>query len=209
MKKIIAITIILLCSLVAFAETQENRKENPHEIRIGIADCFYSWFSYNDFFYGTIGSADLSKGYVDISGGNYDYLYTGFLFAEYQYRVNKWFGIGANLTIFGTGNTEYYHEKCQIEDYYTEKRNHGAVIYLMPVARFTYLNKKNISLYSSLGFAPGIDIYENKCNFTWAVDFTYFGMSIGKGHWFGDIELGGAIPLFFTKMIRVGVGYRF
>ena len=79
----------------------------------------------------------------------------------------------------------------------------------MPVARFTYLNKKNISLYSSLGFAPGIDIYENKCNFTWAVDFTYFGMSIGKGHWFGDIELGGAIPLFFTKMLRVGVGYRF
>ena len=106
MKKIIAITIILLCSLVTFAETRENRKENPHEIRIGIADCFYLWFSYNDFFYGTIGPADLSTGYVDISGGNYDYLYTGFLFAEYQYRVNKWFGIGANLTILGTGNTE-------------------------------------------------------------------------------------------------------
>ena len=208
MKKIITLTTILLCSLVAFAETKENRKENPHEIRIGVADCFYSWLSNNDFFYGTLPES-LSQGYVDISGGNYDFIYTGFLFAEYQYRVNKWFGIGANLTILGTGNTEYYHEQCQVENYYTEKRNHGAMIYLMPVARFTYLNKKNISLYGSLGFAPGIDIYENKCSFTWAVDFTYFGMSIGRNHWFCDIELGGAIPLFFTKMLRVGVGYRF
>ena len=209
MKKLIALTTILLCSLVAFAETKENRKENPHEIRIGVADCFSAWLTNNDFFYGTIEPDDLSQGYVNISGGSYDYLYTGFLFAEYQYRVNKWFGIGANLTILGTGNTEYYHEKCQVEDYYTEKRNHGAMIYLMPVARFTYLNKKNISLYSSLGFAPGISIYEKECSFTCAVDFTYLGMSIGKGHWFGDIELGGAIPLFFTKMLRVSVGYRF
>ena len=206
MKKIIAITIILLCSLVAFAETQENRKENPHEIRIGIAECLSAWTSQTP---GYFSDVQFDKGYVLTENGNYGHFYTGFLFAEYQYRVNKWFGIGANLTILGAGNTEFYHEKCQVEDYYTEKRNHGAVIYLMPVARFTYLNKKNISLYSSLGFAPGIDIYKNKCSFTWAVDFTYFGMSIGKGHWFGDIELGGAIPLFFTKMLRVGVGYRF
>ena len=64
------------------------------------------------------------KGYVLTVNANYDHFYTGFLFAEYQYRVNKWFGIGANLTILGTGNTEYYHEKCQVEDYYTKKRNH-------------------------------------------------------------------------------------
>lgn len=206
MKKIIAITIILLCSLVAFAETQENRKENPHEIRIGIAECLSAWTSQTP---GYFSDVQFDKGYVLTDNGNYDHFYTGFLFAEYQYRVNKWFGIGANLTILGMGNTEFYREKCQVENYYTEKRNYGAMIYLMPVARFTYLNKKNISLYSSLGFAPGIDIYKNKCSFTWAVDFTYFGMSIGKGHWFGDIELGGAIPLFFTKMLRVGVGYRF
>jgi opacity protein-like surface antigen len=206
MKKIIAITIILLCSLVAFAETQENRKENPHEIRIGIAECLSAWTSQTP---GYLSDVQFDKGYVLTENGIYSHFYTGFLFAEYQYRVNKWFGIGANLTILGMGNTEFYREKCQIEDYYTEKRNYGAMIYLMPVARFTYLNKKNISLYGSLGFAPGIDIYKNKCSFTWAVDFTYFGMSIGKGHWFGDIELGGAIPLFFTKMLRVGVGYRF
>ena len=67
MKKIITLTTILLCSLVAFAETKENRKENPHEIRIGVADCFYSWLSNNDFFYGTLPES-LSQGYVDISG---------------------------------------------------------------------------------------------------------------------------------------------
>jgi opacity protein-like surface antigen len=206
MKKIIAITIILLCSLVAFAETQENRKENPHEIRIGIAECLSAWTLQTP---GYFSDVQFDKGYVLTVNANYDHFYTGFLFAEYQYRVNKWFGIGANLTILGMGNTEFYREKCQVEDYYTEKRNYGAMIYLMPVARFTYLNKKNISLYGSLGFAPGIDIYENKCNFTWAVDFTYFGMSIGKGHWFGDIELGGAVPLLLTKMLRVSVGYRF
>ena len=206
MKKLITLIIILLCTLVAFAETRENRKENPHEIRIGVADCLSAWTSQTPIYFSDV---QFDKGYVLTKNGNYDYLYTGFLFAEYQYRVNKWFGIGANLTILGTGNTEYYHEKCQVEEYYTEKRNYGAMIYLMPVARFTYLNKKNISLYSSLGFAPGINIYNNECSFTCAIDFTYLGMSIGKGHWFGDIELGGAIPLFFTKMLRVSVGYRF
>ena len=210
MKKLITITIVFFCSFVAFAETRENRKENPHEFRIGVADCFIKWFDFNNGpFYHVHGPTDISKGYVDISGGTYNYLYTGFLFAEYQYRVNKWFGIGANLTILGTGSTDTYRETCIVENYYTKKRNYGAMIYLMPVARFTYLNKKNISLYGSLGLAPGIDIYENECNFTFAVDFTYLGMSIGRNHWFCDIELGGAIPLFFAKMLRVGVGYRF
>ena len=198
--------MMIFCSLMAFAETIENRKENPHEIRIGIADCLSAWTSQTPVYFSDV---QFDKGQVLTENGNYGHFYTGFLFAEYQYRVNKWFGIGANLTILGIGNTEYYHEQCQVENYYTEKRNHGAMIYLMPVARFTYLNKKNISLYGSLGFAPGIDIYENKCSFTCAVDFTYFGMSIGRNHWFCDIELGGAIPLFFAKMLRVGVGYRF
>ena len=38
MKKLIALISIILCSLALHAETNENRKENPHEIRIGIAD---------------------------------------------------------------------------------------------------------------------------------------------------------------------------
>ena len=206
MKKIITITMMIFCSLMAFAETIENRKENPHEIRSGIADCLSAWTSQTPVYFSNV---QFDKGYVLTENGNYGHFYTGFLFAEYQYRVNKWFGIGANLTILGMGNTGFYREQCQVENYYTEKRNHGAMIYLMPVARFTYLNKKNISLYGSLGLAPGIDIYENECNFTFAVDFTYLGMSIGRNHWFCDIELGGAIPLFFAKMLRVGVGYRF
>ena len=41
MKKLITLTAIFLCSFGAlFAETPENRKENPHEIRIGIADSY-------------------------------------------------------------------------------------------------------------------------------------------------------------------------
>ncbi|MBQ5925205.1 MAG: hypothetical protein IIX03_00670, partial [Paludibacteraceae bacterium] len=41
MKRLITLTAIILCTFGAlFAETAENRKENPHEIRIGIADSY-------------------------------------------------------------------------------------------------------------------------------------------------------------------------
>ena len=44
MKKLITLTAIILCTFGAlFAETPENRKENPHEIRIGIADNYYEF----------------------------------------------------------------------------------------------------------------------------------------------------------------------
>lgn len=80
MEKLITLTAIILCTFGAlFAETPENRKENPHEIRIGIADNFYEFHN------------------GPIEGARHHAYQSGHIFAEYQYRVNNWFSAGCNI----------------------------------------------------------------------------------------------------------------
>ena len=87
MKKLITLTAIFLCSFSAlFAETPENRKENPHEIRIGIADSYME---------ACIEKPDLDSypTCVPITYKKGPLNHTGHIFVEYQYRVNNWFSI--------------------------------------------------------------------------------------------------------------------
>jgi hypothetical protein len=43
-----------------------------------------------------------------------------------------------------------------------------------------------------------------------AVDLCYLGISLGKKHWFCDLELGAApIPFLLDRLFRFAVGYRF
>ena len=96
MKKLIALTIILLCVLTAYAETAETRKENPHQIRIGIADdLFLRGLE-------SITSSDLflppaQEGYRITGFDEHNYRSTGHLYVEYLYRINHWLAVGANF----------------------------------------------------------------------------------------------------------------
>ena len=225
MKKLITLTAIIFCTFGAlFAETPENRKENPHEIRIGIADSYME--------------ACLENGGLRFKTvAPYPYQYgplnhTGHIFVDYQYRINNWFSAGVNIDYLHS----WYYVYPNLGQDFDKKTNSGFKLTILPTLKFTYFHNEMIDLYSSFGIG-GHFFYNNYENFYMsrnlgiAFDACALGIAVGKKQWFGAFELGGTtaicfpivfrpgsdcmqkrsfeMPIPFARLIRVSVGYRF
>ena len=210
MKKLIALTIILICTLTAYAETAETRKENPHQIHIGIADDlvlrgFESPTSNN------LSIPPAQEGYRITGFDEYNYRSTGHLYVEYHYRINHWLSVGANFDTRTSlwKRTEY--SICQFESVVNTENHHCLGLALMPTVRFSYYNTPYASFYASIGVGAHMQMYDNTIEAILPVlDLCYFGVSLGKKHWFCDLELGLApVPYFLDRLFRLSVGYRF
>ncbi|MBR5238841.1 MAG: hypothetical protein IKV26_09140 [Paludibacteraceae bacterium] len=210
MKKLITITIVFFCSFVAFAETRENRKENPHEIRIGIADdLFLRGFeniTTNDFKLPTP-----PKGYRQTGFQDHNYRSTGHLYIEYHYRINHWLSVGANFDTRTSLWKRTDYSICALESITSTRDQYTLGLTLMPTVRFSYYNTPYASFYASVGVGTYMRMYENYIETILPVlDVCYFGVSLGKNHWFCDLELGGApIPFLLDRLFRFNIGYRF
>jgi len=204
---LIAVSFIL-CGMV-HAESKDSRKENPHEIRIGITDDFIlrSLEAPVGGFY----HPDANDGYYISGYHEHSYGSTGHLFAEYQYRFNHWLGVGGVADVRGGFWKETVYSECPIENNTYIRNMYSVRVSLLPTVRFTYFNSEFVSLYASIG--AGVHLHSIKTNLVEifpAVDICYFGLDIGKGHWFCDLELGvSPIPYLLDRMLRLGVGYRF
>ena len=210
MKKLIALISIILCSLALHAETNENRKENPHEIRIGIADdLFLRGFE-------NITTNDLQlpppkKGYRQTGFQDHNYRSTGHLYIEYHYRINHWLSVGANFDTRTSLWKRTDYSICALESITSTRDQYTLGLTLMPTVRFSYYNTPYASLYASVGVGAYMRMYENYIETILPVlDVCYFGVSLGKNHWFCDLELGGApIPFLLDRLFRFNIGYRF
>jgi hypothetical protein len=82
---------------------------------------------------------------------------------------------------------------------------------LTPVVRFTYYDTPYASFYASVGIGAQMQTYDNIIeSLSLNVDLCYFGVSLGKNHWFCDLELSLAYgPLPLDRLFRFAVGYRF
>lgn len=125
---------------------------------------------------------------------------------DYGYRVNKWFSIGGCLA-WSAGI-------CNLYDSMTHERwdtMHVDYISIMPIARFTWLHRGIVELYSSLGATAGIEHwvhYLNGKHHTYRPYLSYdikpIGISVGR-RWYGFMEAGyGA-----RGIVNIGVGHRF
>ena len=210
MKKLIALISIILCTLALHAETNENRKENPHEIRIGIADdLFLRGFE-------NITTNDLKlptppKGYRQTGSQAHNYRSTGHLYIEYHYRINHWLSVGANFDTRTSLWKRTDYSICALESITSTRDQHTLGLTLMPTVRFSYYNTPYASFYASVGVGAYMRMYENYIETILPVlDVCYFGVSLGKNHWFCDLELGGApIPFLLDRLFRFNIGYRF
>ena len=210
MKKLIALISIILCSLALHAETNENRKENPHEIRIGIADdLFLRGFE-------NITTNDLKlptppKGYRQTGEKAHNYRSTGHLYIEYHYRINHWLSVGANFDTRTSLWKRTDYSICALESITSTRDQYTLGLTLMPTVRFSYYNTPYASFYASVGVGAYMRMYENYIETILPVlDVCYFGVSLGKNHWFCDLELGGApIPFLLDRLFRFNIGYRF
>jgi hypothetical protein len=88
---------------------------------------------------------------------------------------------------------------------------HVDYISIMPIARFTWLRRGTVELYSSLGATAGIEHwvhYLNGKHHTYRPYLSYdikpIGISVGR-RWYGFMEAGyGA-----RGIVNIGVGHRF
>lgn len=125
---------------------------------------------------------------------------------DYTYRINEWFSVGGCLA-WSAGI-------CNLYDNQTHERwdtIHVDYISIMPIARFTWLRRNIVELYSGLGATVGIEHwvhYTNGKQHTYRPYLSYdikpIGITVG-GRWYGFMEAGyGA-----RGIVNIGVGHRF
>lgn len=211
MKKSMTMVLLLLCGMTmpAMAESKEMRAESPHEVRIGIGD---------DFFGASVRGLDYGYSYIYVDGKRVSQPYTNVfqvpnLFAEYQYRINHWLGIGLQVNTCWLGWTKHAGDvPTKMMDGHIE---------IMPTLRFTYFHHEWVNLYSSvsLGYYGGIERQGKSVNYVSGIgfDFCAIGVSVGKNHFFGTCEAGmlnagsfsGGDGHILSRILSFSLGYRF
>lgn len=123
----------------------------------------------------------------------------------YAYRFARWFDLGLSLGHYGEYSSSYSNEDGSFVG-----RNRIHSISVMPVARFTWLNRRLVRMYSSVGCGAVICWGRRNHDFS-AIDersvafqFTPVGIAVGRSL-FGFAEAG----LGTQGSLTVGIGYRF
>lgn len=198
MKKFI-ITALLLIPMMASAQNVEHRK--PDQVRIGLGGyplmetLFNVGFGhYPDIYWR---GPELGMIYQDYQTPTYS---TGVITAEASWFVRKWFTFsltgGASLTWQG------------YRDAVTDKRTGtdvGVNLYIVPQARFNWVRRERVRMYSTIGLGGVIGITGDEFMAFPAIQLTPIGIEIGKKlYWFGEAGMG---MLYFGG--QTGIGYRF
>lgn len=206
MKKLLLL-IFLLTALPAVLAAQEEmpaRRQEPfvqqHELRLTAGA--YPFMPYQ-LFERTGCDADRSALLGRTHRGP---IYTsGVWTLAYDYRFRKWFDLGLAVSYYG----EYCRSYSNLDSSFVGRDRIHAVT-VMPVARFTWLNRKWVRMYSSLGLGAtfgfgcldrGTDCFSAT---SVALQFTPVGISVGRSL-FGFAEIGfGA-----QGALMMGIGYKF
>lgn len=127
---------------------------------------------------------------------------------NYHYRATKWFWVGGLTTVSGLHNT--WHDR-----FTDEITGHGSEVLFtcMPDFRFSYFNRKHMTLYSGFGLGLRINFLKDPHQYgdqthifyNAAYQLTAFGVKAGAKHWLGNVELG----IGYKGFVSAGLGYEF
>ncbi|MBP3482734.1 MAG: hypothetical protein J6K28_05000 [Alistipes sp.] len=142
---------------------------------------------------------------------NYDSTYRGAEYTcgawslSYDYRFKKWFDLGLVFSYYGI-----YSKSYDADNGAFVARNRAHYLTVMPMVRFTWLNREWVRMYSSVGlgatFGFGRRDYDNGPfdDSIFAFQLTPIGIAVGRS-FFGFAEVGvGA-----QGALMIGVGYKF
>lgn len=209
MKKIFLAVLIALSASFVFAQEPQTEESDwrtelqRHELGIGIGDCAFATLYRPDMFWGNysiqdVWFNDLSHAY----GPTYSTCPISF---HYLYRVTKFLWLGGEFSYCGM-----FYKNLNYPQDLPVKRFQEHYLTLMPTIRFSYLNKKYVTLYSGLSTGVCVGIIgqnpEHQAYVTanFAGQLTAFGVSAGN-KWYGFTEIG----LGYNGIIRAGFGCRF
>lgn len=210
---------ILLCGLgmSAAAENTWDHINNRNELRIGWGDQLFESLVWHN-----------PKGYFVTMPDTYerkyheDYRYHQHLWAEYQWRFESWYSLGAMIDMSEVGWDDVVRDGTGREI----RRSMGHYFYnmvLMPTMRFTYFHREYCNLYSGFGIGIGInggtetDAWGRYTDIGAAVNLTILGFSANYDRWFCCVDIGGltslknkdTIFLAMSRIFNVGIGVRF
>ncbi len=196
MKRIIFITLIVFST--SFLCAQRDTIFYKHEVRASIGDAVIGTFWWGD----------------DDNNNSSAFLFAHLSFS-YFYRPLRWLWIGGNFVNYFGENMHYnlreYAVDGSYKDFTKTKIKYCAVI--APEIRFSYLNRKSISIYTALsggicvenGFDSSNHYYPD---INYYFQLTYFGFScnFGKNN---AIFLGAEMGLGMKGFGSMHGGYRF
>ncbi len=123
---------------------------------------------------------------------------TGVFSAEFSIHYKRWFSLAFNLAANGI----WSNVEDPVSGKIVEK---GASFQLTPIARFYYLNKPVVRLYSGVGFGLYTGYYDGDYEFYPSFKLTPIGITLGrKVFFFAETSVGTA-----SMGGNFGVGYRF
>lgn len=140
---------------------------------------------------------------------------TGAIGIGFDYAVCRWFSVSADLTV-----TLLWHDSYDSITNQQVRGGTGAAIYLLPRAKFMYMNRRNVRLYGSLGVGAAKYVGFPKLSYSYASDsgvhfvdnslrpcgeFSPIGIEVGR-KFFGFAELGVG-TLYYG--LQAGIGYKF
>ncbi|MCF0179400.1 MAG: porin family protein [Bacteroidales bacterium] len=217
-KSIVLIAFICCFFSHIHAETKDEYRTNKHEVRFMLGDMFCETLMWHDDVHGNY------KGQLGPSGWAIERQkcrWTPHFGLEYGYRFTK------NVSLLFLTDYQYtsfhkvsYDNNNQVV---SDKKEYFYNLSFVPKIRFTYLHRKYVNLYSGLGVGLNInsgseyDIHGKQTALAPVFDFTFIGVKVGKGHWYGSIDFGGAISMknqntiymLMARSLSLGVGYTF
>ena len=216
--------LFIMCAVVvtAYAETRHERDSLRHQVRIGWGDQMFEsmMWQVTDPVYvypktNYLDPADVTQSRKE------NFRYFQHWFAQYEYRFNRWFGLGFMFDFSGvdwqTVTRDGYGNVINTSD-----RHNFYNLVMMPTCNFTYLNHKYISLYSGIGIGLNVntgtetDIYGKNTNYAAAINLTLIAVSANYQRWFWNVELGGLysmagqnnVYMLASRMFTVSLGVR-
>ena len=156
-----------------------------------------------------------------------NYRYTMHWAAEYQWRVNSWFSVGALIDGSAFFWDDVTRNGAGIELSRTKNRV-CANLTIMPKFRFDWFNvpvAENMTVGMYTGLGVGLNLNGGTEYDQWgkrvvpglAVDLSLISLEYTVSHWGVSLELGGltsmkdknTIFMVFSRMINLGVSYKF
>ena len=218
MKRILFI-LLLLCTTTIYlsAETKEERKANPQELRIGWGDQLFESLMWHN---PTSIATTMPESYQCTYHENFRH--HQHIWAEYQWRCLSWLSFGGMVDVSEVAWDDVTRNGKGTE-ISIDPKHYFYNLVIIPTVRFTYLHHPYVNLYSGLGI--GLDINGgtemnaagDKTDFGTAIQITVIGLSANYKRWFGAVDLGGltalkdknTIFMASSKMISVSIGARF
>ena len=187
----------------------------PHYLRVGWGDQLFETLIWRDLGH----QNDLPQDYE----AKYDenFRYTQHWFVEYLYRLNYRYSFGLLMDYSGVV-WDNVLRNGKGEELGREANREFHNIAIVPTVRFSYKRYEYVSLYSAIGAGLNIntgtetDYKGRETVVAPAINITLLGVSVGKGRWYGALELGGMLSfnsaeevyMLGSRIMTASVGVR-